>query len=142
MRKLSIPDTQNHVLEVTSNADDKKAMVLQNGKSKYVREAKSSKSKPQPVAMTPIDPKTVLFFDAIREGSAQKVKSILRGKNMNLNTRDLNDLNAPTALIVACEVNNTDIVRLLLTMKKARFIDVNQEDKVGRRPIWFVYLNV
>ncbi|KAL4235057.1 hypothetical protein ACF0H5_006695 [Mactra antiquata] len=84
----------------------------------------------------PIDPKTLVFFDAIREGSLQKVKSVLRGKNMSLNTRDMNSANCPTALIVACETDNPEIVKLLLTAKKARFIDVNQEDKAGRRPIW------
>lgn len=136
VRKLSISDTENHVLDEAANKDGSKNMVVQNGKSKYIREARGSKNKAQPVIMTPVDPKTILFFEAIREGSVQKVKAILRGKNMNLNTRDLNHPDAPTALIVACEVNNTEIVKLMLTMKKARFIDVNQEDKSGRRPIW------
>lgn len=120
-------------IPLESNKGDN--MVLQNSKAKSMNGAKSAKDS-KPVVMNPIDPKTLLFFEAIREGSIQKTKAILRGKNMNLNTRDLNDKNAPTALIVACEVNNTEIVKLLLTMKKARSLDVNQEDKVGRRPIW------
>ncbi|XP_045192403.2 putative ankyrin repeat protein RF_0381 isoform X2 [Mercenaria mercenaria] len=123
-------------LEANNKPNDAGAMVIRNSKSKYTRGAKSAQSETKAVIMNPIDPKTVLFFEAIREGSVQKVKAILRGKNMNLNTRDLNDKNAPTALITACEVNNTEIVKLMLTMKKARFLDVNQEDKVGRRPIW------
>lgn len=118
---------------------------ISNGPSKVVRESKSSRgsargatsmSKGPPVNLLPIDPKTTLFFEAIREGAVAKVKTMLRSKNMNLNTRDLNDPLAPTALIVACETDSTEIVKLLLTMKKAKHLDVNQENKRGRRPIW------
>ncbi|XP_060591551.1 receptor-interacting serine/threonine-protein kinase 4-like isoform X1 [Ruditapes philippinarum] len=132
VRRLSLSSSSDKIPLETNKAD---TMVLQNSKAKSMNGAKSSKES-TPVVMNPIDPKTMLFFEAIREGSIQKTKAILRGKNMNMNTRDLNDKNTPTALIVACEVNNTEIVKLLLTMKKARILDVNQEDKVGRRPIW------
>jgi hypothetical protein len=132
VRRLSLSSSSDKIPLETNKAD---TMVLQNSKAKSMNGAKSSKES-TPVVMNPIDPKTMLFFEAIPEGSIQKTKAILRGKNMNMNTRDLNDKNTPTALIVACEVNNTEIVKLLLTMKKARILDVNQEDKVGRRPIW------
>lgn len=106
--------------------------LQQNGKVNFGEETLSKTETPHIV----IDPKTLLFFDAIREGSVQKVKTLLRNKNMTLNTRDLNQYNEPTALIVACEANNVEIVRLLLSAKKAKSLDVNQEDKKGRRPIW------
>ena len=113
------------------------AEAIVNGKPSGggVKAARKSSEGEQTNAIK-VDPKTTLFFEAIREGSVQKVKAILRGKNMNMNTRDLNDDLAPTALIVACETDNADIVKLLLTMKKARSLDVNQENKIGRRPIW------
>ena len=60
----------------------------------------------------------------------------MRSRNMNLNTRDLNDPEQPTALIVACENDQTEIVKIMLTMKKAKYLDVNQENRLGRRPIW------
>ncbi|KAH3774565.1 poly [ADP-ribose] polymerase tankyrase-2-like isoform X2 [Dreissena polymorpha] len=129
----------NTLLASTENVTEAKAMLIQNGKSKYLKDVhKSSKEEEvhTPLAMNPIDPKTLLLFDTIKQGSAQKVKSIFRQKNLNLNTRNLNDPRCPTALIAACEANSTEIVQLLMTSKKARQIDVNQEDKAGRRPIW------
>lgn len=134
MAGLTISDSRNGK-DQTTNSSSTHA-TLQNGVQKS-RGSARKKDEP-PVIAVPIDPKTLLFFEAIREGSLPKVKSILRGKNFSLNTRDLNNKNAPTALIVACEMDNPDIVKLLLTAKKARFIDVNQEDKCGRRPIWYI----
>lgn len=92
--------------------------------------------KSKELATPPIDPKTLLFFDAIREGSVQKVKTLLRNKTMTMNTRDFNQPHTPTALIAACEANKTEIVQLFLSAKKAKTFDVNLEDTHGRRPIW------
>ena len=126
------------------------AIMVGNGSPKYLKDhpkhahihnRKHSKEVgtaplPPPVITTPIDPNTVLFFSLIREGNIQKVKSCMRSRNMNLNTRDLNDPEQPTALIVACENDQTEIVKIMLTMKKAKYLDVNQENRLGRRPIW------
>ena len=133
--------------------DGAKAIMVQDGSAKYLKDhSKHSHSHshqrrhvshpdpasqlPPPVITTPIDPNTVLFFSLIREGNVQKVKSCMRSRNMNLNTRDLNDPEQPTALIVACENDQTEIVKIMLTMKKAKYLDVNQENRLGRRPIW------
>ena len=128
-----------HLHRQSSNTSDKDVKAAptsgSTNSSKDVKDLKASTS--TPVTMTPVDPKTILFFDAIREGSVQKVKTIFRQKNLNLNTRNLNDPNNPTALIAACECDNAEIVKLLMTMKKQRSIDVNQEDRLGRRPIWW-----
>ncbi|XP_052815245.1 putative ankyrin repeat protein RF_0381 isoform X2 [Mya arenaria] len=138
MKGLSVDDHKDRKHDTTAHTDKQQNVAVQNGKSKYVREVPSSDKNrvPAPVNMMPVDPKTLLFFEAIRDGSVQKVKSIFRQKNMNLNTRDMNDPNCPTALIAACESDHAEIVKLLMTMKKAREIDVNQENKDGRRPIW------
>ena len=122
--------------------------MVQNGKPKYLHDhshrhnqRRASKETvtapvPPPVITTPLDPNTVLFFSLLREGNTQKVKGVMRSRNMNLNTRDLNDPEQPTALIVACENDHTDIVKIMLTMKKSKYLDVNQENRLGRRPIW------
>ena len=123
--------------------------MVQNGKAKYLKDHHHKHAHPRrhstdqtvapippPVNLTPVDPNTLLFFSLLREGNVQKLKSVMRSRNVNLNTRDLNDPEAPTALLVACQLEYVDIVKIMLTMKKAKYLDVNQEDRLGKRPIW------
>lgn len=145
---LSLSRSSEPVPDPGEIHDGTRAVLVQNGSPKYLkdhpkhthtrRNAREHVSAPlsPPVIETPVDPNTVLFFSLIREGNVQKVKSVMRSRNMNLNTRDLNDPEHPTALIVACEHDQTEIVKIMLTMKKAKYLDVNQENRLGRRPIW------
>ena len=120
--------------EATASRPNSSRVPQTNGAIPFPLETLQSTATPETV----IDSKIMVFFGAMREGSVPKVKSLLRNKNINMNTKDLDDPNEPTALIVACEVNNAEIVKLLLSSKKARSVDVNQEDKAGRKPIWYV----
>lgn len=150
---LSLSRSSEPVPEpTTDNPGGAQAIMVQNGKPKYLHDhshrhnqRRASKETvtapvPPPVITTPLDPNTVLFFSLLREGNTQKVKGVMRSRNMNLNTRDLNDPEQPTALIVACENDHTDIVKIMLTMKKSKYLDVNQENRLGRRPIWIAAL--
>ena len=143
---LSLSRSSEPVLDNTP--EGAKVIMVQNGNPKYLKEHhRHSHHKPHstdstvaplppPVNLTPIDPNTVLFFSLLREGNIQKVKGVMRSRNVNLNTKDLNHPEQPTALIVACELEHVEIVKLMLTMKKAKYLDVNQENRMGKRPIW------
>ncbi|KAK3603435.1 hypothetical protein CHS0354_009418 [Potamilus streckersoni] len=108
-----------------------------HSKNKSKREEMlSDELRSAPIIHANQDPKVTAFFEAIRTKDVNKAKSMVKGRNMHLNTRDIDDPLQPTALLVTCELNDFEMVKMLLTAKKAKTIDVNQEDTKGRRPLW------
>lgn len=82
-----------------------------------------------------LDPQTLDFFTAVYSQNHQHVKEIIKEKRVNISTRDIRQHSEPTALLIACELNDKDLVKLLL-QAKPNPADVNAENNNGRRPIW------
>ena len=77
------------------------------------------------------------FYQAVRNNNINKARKLLK-KGVNPNNLDLEDLDAKTktpALLIACELQLLDMVKLLIQNKRCP-ADVNCEDIKGRRPIW------
>ncbi len=75
------------------------------------------------------------FFFAVRSRDYKKVKNLLKDKSLDPDVRDLEDPIHPTALHVACELDDDEMAWILLK-SKSKPADVNVETLKGRRPIW------
>ncbi|XP_074646427.1 uncharacterized protein LOC141902548 [Tubulanus polymorphus] len=76
------------------------------------------------------------FFDAVRAGNVRTVRAILRRNELpNINVVDTTDKTRPTALIIACQNGDLEMVKTLFKAKP-KTPDVNLTNRKGRRPIW------
>lgn len=79
-------------------------------------------------------PKVKDFFAAVREGNLKRANEKLKD-GVDINSKDYEDPDVPTALIEACKGNDVNMVKGLLSFKSKR-ADVNADTASGRRPIW------
>ena len=84
-------------------------------------------------------PATRLLFKALRTGELAEIRRVLRKDKVPANVRDPDDLLSPTPLLVAAEMQKYDVVKLLLKARPSP-ADVNAENTLGVRPIWYAVL--
>lgn len=77
------------------------------------------------------------FFKVVRTGDHKKVKNLLKEKVVNVNATDPDDSLESTAIIVASELQDVAMVRILMRAKPEP-ANVNAENKIGKRAIWYV----
>lgn len=82
-----------------------------------------------------IPPATRDFFDFMVERRYDQVKKMLKERLVDVNSRDTDNRLLPTPLLIATELNDVELVKLLLKAKP-KPANVNDENIKGRRPIW------
>ncbi|CAG2203405.1 unnamed protein product [Mytilus edulis] len=87
----------------------------------------------------PISEQTAELFECIRQKNYVKVKKLIKSKDCDKNGRDVEDPLFPTPLIVASELDDTEMVKLLVGAKRPA--NVNDENLHGRRPVWIAARN-
>ncbi|XP_062569296.1 putative ankyrin repeat protein RF_0381 [Saccostrea cucullata] len=83
-----------------------------------------------------LHPNTRDFFDLMIERQYTKVKKMLKEGKVDVNSRDTDNHLLPTPLLIATELNDVELVKLLLKAKP-KPANVNDENIKGRRPIWW-----
>ncbi|XP_061180289.1 putative ankyrin repeat protein RF_0381 isoform X2 [Saccostrea echinata] len=83
-----------------------------------------------------IHPNTRDFFDLMIERQYSKIKKMLKEGKVDVNSRDTDNHLLPTPLLIATELNDVELVKLLLKAKP-KPANVNDENIKGRRPIWW-----
>lgn len=83
-----------------------------------------------------IPPATRDFFDFMVERRYDQVKKMLKERLVDVNSRDTDNRLLPTPLLIATELNDVELVKLLLKAKP-KPANVNDENIKGRRPIWW-----
>lgn len=76
------------------------------------------------------------FFVSVRAGDHKKVKHLLKERLVNVNTQDSEDPHGTTAIIIASELQDVEMVQVLMKAKPTP-ADVNAETVTGRRAIWW-----
>ena len=81
------------------------------------------------------------FFISVRAGDHKKVKQMVKEKQVDVNAADPEDPRGATAIIIASELGDVEMVRILMKAKP-KPADVNAETVTGRRAIWCVCMCV
>ncbi|GFN77014.1 ankyrin repeat domain-containing protein 1-like [Plakobranchus ocellatus] len=82
------------------------------------------------------NPHLLDFFNAVKLQDCDKVKKMLKQREVDVEDVDLRDPVRPTAIILASELGHVDMVHTLMKAKP-KHADVNAETKLGRRAIWW-----
>ena len=77
------------------------------------------------------------FFISVRAGDHRKVKLMLKERQVDVNAADPEDPRGATAIIIASELGDVEMVQILMKAKP-KPADVNAETVTGRRAIWCV----
>ncbi|XP_069113742.1 putative ankyrin repeat protein RF_0381 isoform X3 [Argopecten irradians] len=80
------------------------------------------------------------FVDFIRAGDHKNVKRMIKERVVDVNLRDTEDPVLPTPLLIAAEMNDEEMVRLLMKAKPYP-ASVNDETTKGKRAIWLAAKN-
>ncbi|XP_056022784.1 ankyrin-2-like isoform X2 [Ostrea edulis] len=118
-----VPERQNLISQ--SRSTD---MVINSPPNDYLQ--RLLKEKPD---MPPI---TRDFFDLMVERQYSQIKKMLKEGKVDVNSRDTDNHFLPTPLLIATELNDVELVKLLLKAKP-KPANVNDENIKGRRPIWW-----
>lgn len=76
------------------------------------------------------------FFNAVKVQNCDKVRKMLKKREVDVEAVDQTDPDRPTATIIASEFGYVDMVRTLMHAKP-KHADVNAETRRGRRSIWW-----
>ena len=132
----SVIDAERSIQNPDSVRPRRPKSVAQTSKEQVSQgRTKSSKSRKSPEKT---DNGSVRYyrrlFDAVYGNEVDAVKQMVRVEKLNVNVEDEDDPLRPTPLLVACQHQLVDIVRVLVKAKPKA--DVNQANTRGRRPIW------
>ncbi|XP_076448878.1 uncharacterized protein LOC143285460 [Babylonia areolata] len=96
--------------------------------------SKKKKRRDKPVIVD--DARQREFFLSVKAGNHEKVQKLLKERVVDVNAMDPDDLKGATAIIIASELGDTQMVQVLMKAKP-KPADVNAETVTGRRAIWW-----